>query len=377
MTRDYKFFVILLIVLFSTLTIFINMNIYKNIEFTSKEANLVQLMSSNPIISIKKIEKNKFVLLSMNTSVTRRDTEFDVRFCNGRIDIVTINSQGVIREWNYTLEKFRIFSHPCIADFNGDGKNDFIVAIQDDPNHYLNNTEVVAFISKNKNYEEKNIITLKNFFVYNISFAKIGNKGYILLAGLDPGKRLGKILVLENSSIILEKYLGNVSFSVIPIDINNDGNLDLIVPWHTLSNGSFISVFINDHLNFNEVKRIKLFNSMIIAAKYIGNGNLLVNNIKEVYQLNIKNHRFANIYESLKSEYIIDLNVKNDIVSLLIYNESDKVHPFRILRLRHDALSNSYLKVSEIKLDITPVLSVYLDESILIGSEKGLYLVRV
>ncbi|HID43811.1 MAG TPA: hypothetical protein EYP30_08610 [Archaeoglobaceae archaeon] len=310
----------------------------------------------------------------MNTSVTRKDNELDMRFCEGRIEIITINfsSKDFIQEWNHTSENFRIFSYPCIADLNGDGRNDFLVAIQDDPNHYLNTTEIVAFISKN--YEEERIASLKDFFVFNINFANISDKN-ILLAGYNPKKDSGKIIVLEGETKIWEYSLGNRTSDVVTTDVNRDGSLDFIVSWNSFLNGSFISIFLNEYPNFREIKRLKLPPEHVISIKYVGDNRLVIGGLKGLYSLNLQNYKINEIYKPSESEYITFMEMKNGDLIFLVYNESERISPFRILKLEYNPFKNSYLKVSEIKLDITPILSISFDEHILIGSEKGLYLV--
>ena len=376
-----------LLILFFVLSIAISLALCTgNQKFESKEAKIVKLMDSdNLVTSIQKLGDDRFLLRSMNASVkiqpinassTNKTVKFEVRFCRGGLEVVRFDrtNLSVVKEWNKTL-KSRVFSYPCITDLNGDGRKDILVAIEDDANHYENATELVVFVSKNGGYEERRIAVIEDFFVCNVSLVKFDGREDILLTGFNPKKGeygQGRVMVLEGKLKVREYRLGNRTLEAIPADLDKDGRPELIVYWSSLQNSAFVSVF--DYPDFKEVERIKLPLKRLTPHAIYRNGNLFILGLKGLYVLNLQNHDIKEVYRPSKSEYTVMAEVKKGNPTLLIYNESDWKYPYKILKLREDAMG--YHEVSEIKLNLKPVLSIDFDE-LLIGSSKGLYLAEI
>ncbi len=361
-----------------------------NQKVESREAKVIKLMDSkSPIDSIQKLGNDRFLLQSTNVSINRtlmkqssNETalRLAVRFCEGKLEVVKLDRTklSVEREWNKTL-KWRVFSRSCITDLNGDGRKDILVAIEDDPNHYKNATEVVAFVSKNKGYEERKVVAIDDFFVWNIYLLRLDGKENIVLTGWCPKERQGKVIVVEGNSVRGYR-LGNETREVFPADVDGDGRTELVVFWTTLQKGvppihsasAFVSVL---EYPFKEVERIKLPIKIFPFQAAYGDGKFFVIGRYGLYVLDLQNEETKEIYRtSSVYDAVLKVEVRNGNPTILTCNLSDKYYPERVLRFEKDAIG--YHVVSEVKLKIIPVLSIDFD-NLLIGSSKGLYLVEV
>ena len=188
-----------------------------SLQTENKEAEVTPIMKTDsPVIDISKINRNRFLLLSTRAFVKQEGEKFNI-FLQGRLNIVKIAKNNFIQEWNYSLERFRVFSYPLVK------QNCFVVAAEDSPNLFNNETEVLMFSLDDFKFKR---IANVSYFVFSINSEDFNRDGRedLLLTGYDPRLDLGKITLLENTSEGFRKAfecaIGNKTFDAFVSDVN-------------------------------------------------------------------------------------------------------------------------------------------------------------
>lgn len=288
MRRANLYFIILIIVLFLSAIIIHTLTIHK-----TKSIKLYLLMKSNsPIVGIEKIKDDEILLESLKAFVKREGEKIKVYFGNGRISFVHVDLSGKTAKilWNYSLKGYRIFSYPCVTD------NGIITAIV---NTTLNNSEIL----KISDHKIRKVATVK-FHVLRIN--PFGN-GAVLLTGF-KGK-IGKVVLLKNSSKIFEAEVGNKTMSALTLDINKDGYKDFLVSGVIFKNISkgFVSVFLNTSSGFKEVKRVEVPKDIVWDMKLLNLGKekrIVLFGPKGIHLLNLSSGKVKTIFMSRNGYYL-------------------------------------------------------------------------
>ncbi len=299
MRRTNLYFIILaIIVLFLSVIMIHSLAVHK-----TKSVKLYLLMKSNsPIAGIEKINDDKILLESLKTFVKRKGEKIKVYFGNGRISFVHVDLSRKTAKilWNYSLKGYRIFSYPCVTN------NGIVIAIV---NTTLNNSEIL----KISDHKIRKVATVK-FHVLRINL--FGN-GAFLLTGF-KGK-IGKVVLLKNSSKIFEANVGNKTMSALILDINGDGYKDFLVSGVIFNKGiskGFVSVFLNTSSGFKEVKRVEVPKDIVWNMKILNLGKerrIVLFGPRGIHLLNLSNGKVKTIFTSRNGYYLspveaIDIN---------------------------------------------------------------------
>ncbi|WP_378181977.1 FG-GAP-like repeat-containing protein [Aquimarina sp. SS2-1] len=123
-----------------------------------------------------------------------------LHFTEGSVHVYTVNSQGRLELLSHTISSFIKGDKPIlVGDYNGDGKTEFITPKKDNSKVYY------SFISTGKNFK---IFTRDQLFTYRESYWNA-----------TEGRMYG--------------------YTLIPVDINNDGRTDIVdYSTRTLNNSS-------------------------------------------------------------------------------------------------------------------------------------------
>ena len=258
--------------------------------FKEESPKLISLMKSDsPIVGIEKIDENRFLLTFMKSLVEHEDRT-TVYFGEGKISVVRINQNNqniAVKElWNYTLSRYSIFSFSCITN------ESIIIATVGSPNAHKY-SEILRISLDN--YKIEKIVTLKD--------------KTILVTGFDVKKKVGKVILIRNSSKIFEEELGNKTIGSLIFDVNKDGRDDFIVSnviFDDHNTSSFISIFMNALGGFKETKRIEIPDEMIWDMKFVnlGKKEIALFSPKSIHLLNLTSGKVKKIFETEKGYYL-------------------------------------------------------------------------
>jgi len=248
----------------------------------------------SPVIGIEKIEDDKILIISLDTFVEHKGEKIRIHLRNGKISYVRIDLDRKNAEviWNYSLNGYRIFSYPHVK--NGS----IIVAVVD--SRTFNKSEIL----KISDQKVGKIATVK-FQVLRINSFEDGK---ILLTG--SRDKCGKVVLLENSSKILDVDLGNRTMDSLILDVNGDGYKDFLVSGSIFSEG-FVSVFLNTFSGFREVKRIKIPNDIVWDIRFanLGKEKIVLFGPKGIYLLNLQNYNVETLFKSEDNYYLSQIEV--------------------------------------------------------------------